>query len=121
MAGEDNGGDGGDGGSRAAGYEPAQFDRVTGDGGAGGGGNLDAILDIPVGISVEIGRSRMPISQLIKLAAGGVIELDRMAGEPLDVLANGRLVARGEVVVMNDRYGVRLTEIVGTGGGQGGE
>jgi flagellar motor switch protein FliN/FliY len=115
MADESNGDKG------AADYQPARFDRVEGNGNAGGsgnGGNLDAILDIPVGLSVEIGRSRMPISQLIQLAPGGVVELDRMAGEPLDVLANGRLVARGEVVVMNDRYGIRLTEVVGADGGQ---
>jgi flagellar motor switch protein FliN/FliY len=109
----------GSGGQEPSGYEPARFDRVSGNGNGNGtataAGGLDAILDIPVEISVEIGRARMPISQLIKLAPGAVVELDRMAGEPLDVLANGRLVARGEVVVMNDRYGIRLTEVVGDG------
>ena len=73
---------------------------------------LDLILDVPVTISVEIGRSKIPVRNLIQLNQGSVVELDRMAGEPLDVLVNGSLIAHGEVVVVNDKFGVRLTDVV---------
>lgn len=118
MAEEDdqNGESNGGAGTGAADYEPARFERSNqGSEGSNEGTGLEAIMDIPVELSAEIGRTRMPISQLIKLTPGSVVELDRLAGEPLDVLANGRLVARGEVVVMNDRYGLRLTEVVSDG------
>jgi flagellar motor switch protein FliN/FliY len=75
-------------------------------------GNLELILDVPLGVSVELGRVRMPVRQLLSLSAGSVIELAKLAGEPLDVLINGRPVARGEAVMVNDKFGVRLTEIV---------
>jgi flagellar motor switch protein FliN/FliY len=75
-------------------------------------GNLDFILDIPLEISVELGRSSMVINELLKLGQGSIIELGKLAGETLEVLANQKLVARGEVVVMNDKYAVRLTEII---------
>lgn len=75
-------------------------------------GNLDLILDVPLGVSVELGRVRMPVRQLLALTAGSVIELAKLAGEPLDVLINGRAVARGEAVMVNDKFGIRLTEIV---------
>ena len=75
-------------------------------------GNLDLILDVPLGVSVELGRVKMPVRQLLSLAAGSVIELAKLAGEPLDVLINGRPVARGEAVMVNDKFGVRLTEVV---------
>ena len=75
-------------------------------------GNLELILDVPLGVSVELGRVRMPVRQLLSLTAGSVIELAKLAGEPLDVLINGRPVARGEAVMVNDKFGVRLTEIV---------
>jgi flagellar motor switch protein FliN/FliY len=75
-------------------------------------GNLDLILDVPLGVSVELGRVRMPVRQLLSLTAGSVVELAKLAGEPLDVLINGRPVARGEAVMVNDKFGVRLTEIV---------
>jgi flagellar motor switch protein FliN/FliY len=75
-------------------------------------GNLELILDVPLGVSVELGRVRMPVRQLLSLTAGSVIELAKLAGEPLDVLLNGRAVARGEAVMVNDKFGVRLTEIV---------
>ncbi len=78
----------------------------------GDGGNLELILDVPLGVSVELGRVRMPVRQLLSLTAGSVIELAKLAGEPLDVLINGRPVARGEAVMVNDKFGVRLTEIV---------
>ena len=74
--------------------------------------NLELILDVPLGVSVELGRVRMPVRQLLALTAGSVIELAKLAGEPLDILINGRAVARGEAVMVNDKFGVRLTEIV---------
>lgn len=74
--------------------------------------NLDFILDIPLEITVELGRTRMVIEDLLKLGQGSVIELTKLAGETLDVLANQRLIAKGEVVVVNEKFGVRLTEII---------
>jgi flagellar motor switch protein FliN/FliY len=74
--------------------------------------NLDFILDISLEISVELGRTKIPISDLLQLGQGSVIELAKMTGEPLDILVNQRLVARGEVVVINDKFGVRLTDII---------
>jgi flagellar motor switch protein FliN/FliY len=74
--------------------------------------NLDFILDIPLEISVELGRTKIPISDLLQLGQGSVIELAKLTGEPLDILVNQRLVARGEVVVINDKFGVRLTDII---------
>ncbi len=73
---------------------------------------IDLILDIPLEISVRLGRARMPIQELMSLSPGSVIDLDKLSGEPLDILLNGKLVARGEAVVVNDRYGVRLVEII---------
>ena len=73
---------------------------------------IDLILDIPLEISVRLGRARMPIQELMSLSPGSVIDLDKLSGEPLDILLNGKLVARGEAVVVNDRYGVRLIEII---------
>lgn len=78
----------------------------------GDGGNLELILDVPLAVTVELGRVRMPIRQLLSLSAGSVVELSKLAGEPLDVLINGQQVARGEAVMVNDKFGVRLTEIV---------
>ena len=74
--------------------------------------NLDLILDIPLTVTVELGRSKMIINDLLQLGRGSVIELTKLKGEPLEVLVNQKLVARGEVVVVNERFGVRLTEIV---------
>lgn len=74
--------------------------------------NLDLILDVQVTLSLEVGRVRIPIRNLLQLNQGSVVELERMAGEPLDVFVNGTLVAQGEVVVVNERFGVRLTEVV---------
>lgn len=73
---------------------------------------LDLILDIPVQITVELGRTKISIKNLLQLAHGSVVELDAMAGEPMDVLVNGTLIAQGEVVVVNDKFGIRLTDIV---------
>lgn len=73
---------------------------------------LDVILDVPVTVSLEIGRTRINIRNLLQLNQGSVVELDRFAGEPMDVLVNGTLVAHGEVVVVNDKFGIRLTDII---------
>jgi len=73
---------------------------------------LDVILDIPVTISMEVGRTLLSIRHLLKLNQGSVVELDRMAGEPLDVMVNGTLIAHGEVVVINDKFGIRLTDVM---------
>jgi flagellar motor switch protein FliN/FliY len=73
---------------------------------------LDAILDIPVTISMEVGRSHISIRNLLQLNQGSVVELDRVAGEALDVLVNGTLIAHGEVVVVNDKFGIRLTDVI---------
>lgn len=74
--------------------------------------NIDFLLDIPLEITVELGRTKMLINELLKLGQGAVIELSKFAGETMDVLANQRLIAKGEVVVINDKYGIRLTEII---------
>jgi flagellar motor switch protein FliN/FliY len=74
--------------------------------------NLDVILDVPVTLSMEVGRSRIPIRNLLQLNQGSVVELERAAGEPLDVYANGTLIAHGEVVVVNEKFGIRLTDVV---------
>ncbi|ANB03850.1 hypothetical protein ECTOBSL9_2280 [Ectothiorhodospira sp. BSL-9] len=74
--------------------------------------NLDVILDVPVTISMEIGRTKIPIRNLLQLNQGSVVELDRLAGEPLDVMVNGTLVAHGEVVVVNEKFGIRLTDVI---------
>lgn len=74
--------------------------------------NLDVILDIPVTISMEIGSTKINIRNLLQLNQGSVVELDRMAGEPLDVVVNGTLIAHGEVVVVNEKFGIRLTDII---------
>lgn len=74
--------------------------------------NLDVILDVPVTISMEIGRTQINIRNLLQLNQGSVVELDRLAGEPMDVLVNGTLIAHGEVVVVNDKFGIRLTDVI---------
>ena len=73
---------------------------------------LDVILDVPVTISMEIGRAKINIRNLLQLNQGSVVELDRLAGEPMDVLVNGTLIAHGEVVVVNDKFGIRLTDVI---------
>lgn len=74
--------------------------------------NMDMVLDIPVTISMEIGRTRISIRNLLQLSQGSVVELDRLAGEPMDVLVNDTLIAHGEVVVVNDKFGIRLTDVI---------
>ena len=90
----------------------AAFDSLTADGGTSTDLNLDVILDVPVSLSLEVGRARIPIRNLLQLNQGSVVELERAAGEPLDLYVNGTLIAQGEVVVVNDRFGVRLTDVV---------
>ncbi|MCL7752013.1 flagellar motor switch protein FliN [Guyparkeria hydrothermalis] len=74
--------------------------------------NFDVIMDVPVNISMEIGRTAINIRNLLQLNQGSIVELDRLAGEPLDVLVNGTLIARGEVVVINEKFGIRLTDVI---------
>jgi flagellar motor switch protein FliN/FliY len=74
--------------------------------------DIELVLDIPVQLSVELGRTRVPIKNILQLAQGSVIELDGLAGEPLDVMVNGCLIAQGEVVVVGERFGIRLTDII---------
>jgi flagellar motor switch protein FliN/FliY len=92
---------------------PAEFAQVQDDAQpAARDVNLEVILDVAVTLSMEVGRTRVPIRNLLQLNQGSVVELDRTAGEPLDVFVNGTLVAHGEVVVVNDKFGIRLTDVV---------
>ena len=93
---------------------PASFANFTPTGltGNSAGNDFNLILDIPVQLTVELGRTKIPIKHILQLAQGSVLELDAMAGEPMDVLVNGYLIAQGEVVVVNERFGIRLTDIV---------
>lgn len=79
---------------------------------SGANNDLEMLMDIPVQLTVELGRTRIPIKHILQLAQGSVIELDALAGEPMDVLVNGCLIAQGEVVVVNEKFGIRLTDIV---------
>ena len=91
---------------------PAAFQNFTSTGVSTAGNDINMILDIPVQLTVELGRTRIPIKHILQLAQGSVVELETMAGEPMDVLVNGYLIAQGEVVVVNDKFGIRLTDIV---------
>jgi flagellar motor switch protein FliN/FliY len=91
---------------------PASFTNFSAGAPAGAGNDINMILDIPVQLTVELGRTRIPIKHILQLAQGSVVELDALAGEPMDVLVNGYLIAQGEVVVVNDKFGIRLTDIV---------
>ena len=93
---------------------PAAFDDL-GQSAEGGGIqdiNLDVVLNVDVNLSLEVGRTSITVRNLLQLNQGSVVELDRLAGEPLDVLINGTLIARGEVVVVNEKYGIRLTDVI---------
>ncbi len=92
--------------------QPASFASFAPSPATGAGNDLNMILDIPVQLTVELGRTRIPIKHILQLAQGSVVELDALAGEPMDVLVNGYLIAQGEVVVVNDKFGIRLTDIV---------
>ncbi|MFZ5594666.1 MAG: flagellar motor switch protein FliN [Pseudomonadota bacterium] len=96
-------------------YSPAQFQEFQKESNVtelAGDVNLDVILDVPVTLSMEIGRTLISIRHLLQLNQGSVVELDRLAGEPLDVLVNGTLIAHGEVVVINEKFGIRLTDVI---------
>jgi flagellar motor switch protein FliN/FliY len=92
--------------------KPVEFAQLDGTDFAGSTGNLDLIVDIPVRITVELGRTRKTIGEVLALGPGSVVELNKMAGEPVDVLVNGKLIARGEVVVIDESFGIRVTEVV---------
>ncbi len=96
--------------------QAVELDEFDAPGASAGGGagqpDLDVILDIPVSISMEVGRTSITIRNLLQLNQGSVIELDRLAGEPLDVLVNGTLIAHGEVVVVNEKFGIRMTDVI---------
>lgn len=93
--------------------EPVAFDNLNpSNGDFQGEVNLDMVLDIPVTMAMELGRTHISIRNLLQLNQGSVVELDRMAGEPMDVRVNGTLIARGEVVVVNDKFGIRLTDVI---------
>lgn len=91
---------------------PASFTNFTPTNNPVAGNDINMILDIPVQLTVELGRTRIPIKHILQLAQGSVVELETLAGEPMDVLVNGYLIAQGEVVVVNDKFGIRLTDIV---------
>jgi flagellar motor switch protein FliN/FliY len=100
-----------EGAALTEGYSPPRFGELDEDD-VSGNINLDLILDVPVTLSMEVGHARVPIRTLLQLNQGSVVELDRTAGEPLDVYVNGTLIAHGEVVVVNDKFGVRLLDVV---------
>jgi len=91
--------------------KPASFDTLKGQS-TGSIANIEMILDIPVTVSVELGRCKMIVNDILQLGQGSVIELDKLAGEPMEILINGKLIARGEVVVVNEKFGIRLTDII---------
>ena len=92
--------------------KPANFSPLKAAGTPSGMNNLDFILEVPLQVSVHIGSTKMLIKDLLQLGQGSIIELSKIAGEPMDVLVNDRLIARGEVVVVNDKFGIRLTDIM---------
>lgn len=96
----------------ASATQRVEFDQLSAPMGEGADVNLDMILDVPVTLAMEVGRTRISIRNLLQLNQGSVVELDRSAGEPLDVFVNGTLVAHGEVVVINERFGIRLTDVI---------
>ena len=99
--------------AEAQSHSPAIFNNLAPAMNSGAPTNdIDLVLDIPVLLTVELGRTKIPIRHILQLAQGSVVELDGMAGEPMDVLVNGCLIAQGEVVVINDKFGIRLTDIV---------
>lgn len=99
-------------GAVAEASEPVEFDTLTEQSSDPGDVNLDMILDVPVSLAMEVGRTRISIRNLLQLNQGSVVELDRSAGEALDVFVNGTLVAHGEVVVINEKFGIRLTDVI---------
>jgi flagellar motor switch protein FliN/FliY len=101
--------------AKAAEPQPAPLGNLAPDAPEAGANrelNLDVVLDIPVTLSMEVGRSRISIRNLLQLNQGSVVELERATGEPLDIYVNGTLIAHGEVVVVNDKFGIRLTDVI---------
>lgn len=92
---------------------PAQFSELAGDAAQGAGVlNLELLLDVPLALTLEVGRTQISVRDLLALSQGSIVELEKLAGEPLDVLVNGTLVAHGEVVVVNEKFGIRLLDVV---------
>ena len=106
---EQKGTEGAEPGGVLSGESPRPFSSSSGDGQIN---DINMVLDIPVQLSVELGRTKVPIKHILQLGQGSVVELDALAGEPMDVLVNGDLIAQGEVVVVNDKFGIRLTDVV---------
>jgi flagellar motor switch protein FliN/FliY len=97
-----------EGGTQGASFEELKKDESAGSGEK----DIDFLLDIPLEVTVELGRTRMLVQELLQLGQGSVIELEKLAGEPMEILVNNKLIARGEVVVVNEKFGVRLTDII---------
>jgi len=112
LAEQGNSGDGASTSATPVEAPAAIFHNLTGTNSGNAHNEIDLILDIPVQLTVELGRTRIPIKHILQLAQGSVIELDALAGEPMDVLVNGCLIAQGEVVVVNEKFGIRLTDVV---------
>lgn len=91
---------------------PAEFGEVGGGGAAGGAGSIDMLMDVNLNVRIELGRTRLSVEEILKLQGGSVVTLDKLAGDFVDVLVNDKLVARGEVLILNDRFCVRVAEIV---------
>jgi flagellar motor switch protein FliN/FliY len=102
----------GESGGVLSGEAPKPFSSSSGGGNDPHVNDINMVLDIPVQLSVELGRTKVPIKHILQLGQGSVVELDALAGEPMDVLVNGYLIAQGEVVVVNDKFGIRLTDVV---------
>ncbi len=94
--------------------QPAEFSDLQQEGDGQGELNLELIMDVPLSVTLEVGRATLNVRDLLKLSQGSVVELDKLAGEPLDVYVNGTLIAHGEVVVVNDKFGIRLVDVVST-------
>jgi flagellar motor switch protein FliN/FliY len=92
--------------------QPAQFQSFGTPAGVDANSNIDLIMDIPLQVTVELGRTKMPIKEILDLGPGSIVELDKLAGEPVDILVNNKLIAKGEVVVIDESFGVRITDIV---------
>ena len=93
-------------------YQSVQFGQFQGNNADTGSGNINLLMDVDMELTVELGRTKKPIRDILAFGEGSVIELDKLAGEPVDILVNGKLVARGEVVVIDESFGVRVTEII---------
>ena len=93
-------------------YQSVQFGQFQGNNVDAGSGNINLLMDVDMELTVELGRTKKPIRDILAFGEGSVIELDKLAGEPVDILVNGKLVARGEVVVIDESFGVRVTEII---------